>query len=223
MSVSQRLDAVRERLRVACEAAGRSPEEVKLIAVSKTFGVEPVAQAADAGQSDFGESYAQELRDKTAALVDRRLRWHFIGRIQSNKARYIGPVAYRVHALEHVRHAQALLDHAPEGLDALMAVNIGEEGSKSGVAPDAVRSRARELASLPGLRLRGLMCLPPFTEDPEGASPYFERMAHLLSRLRDDGHEVGELSMGMSHDFEVAVRHGATWVRVGTAIFGARG
>lgn len=219
--IAARLAEVRARIDAAARAAGRDPATVGLVAVSKTFPVEVAQAAVDAGQRDLGENYAQELRDK-AAVVRGPVRWHFVGRVQSNKARYVASVAYRVHALEEVRHAEALVARAPDGLDALLYVDIGREPTKGGVPPEAVRERVRELARVPGLRLRGLMCLPPPVEDPEDAAPYFAETAALLAACRADGHALDELSMGMSHDFEVAIRHGATWVRVGTAIFGAR-
>ena len=221
--LARRLMEVRARVDAACEAAGRDPGDVGLIAVSKTKPLDDVLAACAVGHRDFGENYARGLRDKQRACDVSDLRWHYIGQIQSNKAGIIAS-AFRVHALEQVRHAQALVKKAsPTGVDALVAVNIGGEESKGGVPPEALLERVRALTAVDGLRVRGLMCLPPFHPDPEEVAPYFQRMAALLETCRADGHEMRELSMGMSHDFHVAVRHGATWVRVGTAIFGARG
>ncbi|MCB9663160.1 MAG: YggS family pyridoxal phosphate-dependent enzyme [Alphaproteobacteria bacterium] len=219
--VAANLARVRAELDAACREAGRDPASVGLVAVGKRHGIDRLQAALDAGQIDLGENYAQELRDKAAAITA-PVRWHFIGRVQSNKARYVAPVAWRVHALEEVHHAEALVARAPAGIDALVAVHTGDEQSKGGVAPSQVVARVRELVQVPGLRVRGLMTLPPHTDDPEDAAPFFAEVADLLQRLRADGHEVDELSMGMSHDFRVAVRHGATWVRIGTAIFGER-
>lgn len=219
--VAGRLTAVRARVDAACRDAGRDPAGVHLIAVSKVHPASAIAAAAAAGQVDFGESYAQELRDK-ARVVEAPVRWHFVGRIQSNKAKYIAPVAHRVHALEEVRHAEALAARAEHGVDALVAVNVGGEETKGGVASAEVVGRVRALAAVDGVRIRGLMTLPPFREDPADVGPFFAELADLLARCRADGHGMDELSMGMSHDFEVAIRHGATWVRVGTAIFGPR-
>jgi pyridoxal phosphate enzyme (YggS family) len=218
--VAAALARVRAEIEEACRASGRAPASVRLVAVGKTQPVEALRAAVAAGQVDLGENYAQELRDKAAAVPG--VRWHFLGRVQTNKARYVAPVAFRVHALEEVRHAEALVERAPDGLDALVAVHVGGEASKGGVPPSDVVARVRALSAVPGLRVRGLMCLPPFCEDPEDAAPFFEETAALLQACRADGHDLDELSMGMSHDFPVAIRHGATWVRVGTAIFGAR-
>lgn len=220
--VATRLAAVRERVDEAARAAGRDPSEVHLIAVSKTHPLPALVEAARAGAVHLGESYAQELRDKARDWDGPEVHWHFIGRLQSNKAKYVAPVAHRVHALESVRHAKALLKRAPAGIDALVSVNVGGEESKGGVAPDALPALLRSLEALEGLRLRGLMTLPPYREDPEDVAPFFEQLADLAARGRAEGFPLHELSMGMSHDFEVAIRHGATWVRVGTAIFGPR-
>lgn len=219
--VAARLRGVRARVDAACEAAGRSPSEVGLIAVSKRHPAAAIELAMAAGQLDFGENYAQELRDKAQALPP-DVRWHFIGRVQSNKARYIGPYAARVHALEEVRHAEALVARAPQGVDALVYVDVAGEATKGGVRPEHLLERVRALGVVPGLRLRGLFCMPPAVEDPEAAAPWFAQTRELLQVCRADGFDMGELSMGMSHDFEVAIAHGATWVRVGTAIFGER-
>jgi pyridoxal phosphate enzyme (YggS family) len=219
-AVSTGLRRVRAEIDAACRAAGRDPSEVGLVAVSKVQPVDAIVAAKAAGQLDLGENYAQELRDKAAVVQG--VRWHFIGRVQTNKARYVAPVAFRVHALEEVHHAEALVARAPHGLDALVAVNVGDEASKGGVQPSDVRERVRALSAVPGLRLRGLMCLPPYREDPEEVAPFFAETKALLDACRADGFALDELSMGMSHDFPVAIRHGATWVRVGTAIFGER-
>lgn len=219
--VAARWNAVRARLDAAARACGRDPASVHLVAVSKRHPAAAVVAAAAAGQVDFGENYAQELYDKRAEIGDAALRWHFIGRVQTNKAkRLVG--CHRVHALEEVRHAEALVARDPAGVDALVYVDIGSEETKGGVAPGDVVARVRALSAVPGLRVRGLMCLPPPTDDPEGAAPFFAETADLLARCRADGHALDELSMGMSHDAHVAVRFGATWVRVGTDIFGAR-
>jgi PLP dependent protein len=215
-----RLETVRDQVRLACEDAGRDPTSVQLIAVSKTQPEPALRAAFEAGQSHFGESYAQELRDKARALDG--IRWHFIGRLQRNKIKYVAPVAHRVHALETEVQAQALAARAPAEISCLLSVNIAHEESKGGVLPGAVLDRCRSLHQVSGIRLVGLMCLPPFNIDPEASAPWFQQMADLAARGRADGLPLHELSMGMSNDFGVAIRHGATWVRVGTAIFGPR-
>ena len=220
MSVAANLAAVRAQLAAACSASGRDPSDVQLLAVSKVHPVSKIDEAVAAGQLDFGESYAQELRDKARERPD--LRWHFVGRIQKNKAKYIAPVAHRIHALETVPQAQALLKRATGPLHALIAVNIGREPQKSGVLPTDTLARCKELEQLDGLNITGLMCLPPLAPDPEDTAPFFAELADLAARGRAEGLALNELSMGMSHDFHVAIRHGATCVRVGTAIFGPR-
>ena len=220
MSAAERLEAVKARVVAACTAAGRDPAEVGLIAVSKTHPAHVIAEVAAAGHRDFGESYAQELRDKAPQIPDAR--WPFIGRLQSNKAKYVAPVAHRVHALESVSQAEALAKRASGPLECLVSVHLGGESSKGGVAPDEALERCATLHAVEGIEIVGLMTLPPFHEDPEDMAPYFAHLADLAARGRAAGLPLHELSMGMSHDFEVAIRHGATWVRVGTAIFGPR-
>ena len=222
MSIQDRLRAVQDQLADACARAGRDPAEVGLVAVSKTHPPEDIRQALAAGQVDFGENYAQELRDKAERLSDVALNWHYIGRLQSNKAKYIAPHAMRVHALEEVRHAEALASRAPGPLKCLVSVHTGDEDTKGGVPPDQVLDRCHALGQVDGIEIVGLMTLPPYLDDPEDVAPHFERLARLAEDGRAQGLALTELSMGMSHDFHVAVRYGVTWVRVGTAIFGAR-
>lgn len=218
--IASRLAAVRAGIDEACRAAGRDPAEVRLVAVSKTVALPALREAVQAGQHDLGESYPQELRDKARELTG--VRWHFIGRLQTNKARYVAPLAHRVHALETVAQAEALARRAPAPLASLVAVNVGREASKSGVLPEHALQRCEELARVPGVRIVGLMCLPPWRDDPEDVAPFFAEVAELAAQGRARGLALTELSMGMSHDYPVAIRHGATWVRVGTAIFGER-
>jgi PLP dependent protein len=219
---------VRERIAAACARAGRDPAEVTLVAVSKTHGPDAIRAAHAAGLRHFGESYAQELRDKADALPDLDLQWHFVGRIQTNKVRYIVGTASLVHAVDRLEAAQALSDRVERTgaspLEVLVSVNVGQEASKGGATPETAVALCGQVADMPGLRLRGLMCLPPFTEDPEGARPYFDRLRVLSDEIRGKIPVPGtfQLSMGMSHDIEVAIEAGATLVRVGTALFGER-
>lgn len=225
VNIAEGLARVRGGIAEACAAAGRDPSEVHLVAVSKTHPPDAIRAAYAAGQRNFGENYAQELRDKARALADLPdLRWHFVGRIQSNKAKYIAPVAVRVHALDSIEHARALVDRA-EGREVtcLVAVNVADEDTKSGVLPADALDLCRALHALPGIALAGLMTMPPPTDDPEDAAPFFARLADLAARGRAQGLPLTELSMGMTGDYPVAIRHGATWVRIGTAIFGPRG
>lgn len=223
MQLELKLRHVETDIIAACEAAGRSPQDVQLIAVSKTRPVEHIQAAKVAGQVHFGENYAQELRDKAKVLPpSASQRWHYIGRIQRNKAKYIAPNAYRIHTLENEDQVEALLKRAPNGIDGLLAVNIGREPQKSGLAPEQLLATAQQLATYEGCRIRGLMCLPPKVEHAAETAPYFEEMKHWFERGRDAGFQWTELSMGMSADYVQAITYGATWIRVGTAIFGPR-
>ncbi len=219
-AVATRLALLRQHIDEACRRAGRSREEVHLVAVSKTHPLAAIEAAAHHGQVDFGESYAQELRDKGEARPD--LRWHFIGRIQTNKIKYIAPRSYRIHALERLDHAQELARRAGGPLRCLVAVNVAGEASKSGVPASEALDACRSLGAVEGIEICGLMTLPPPSEDPEASAPWFDQLATLAAAGRARGLPLTELSMGMTHDFEVAIAHGATWIRVGTAIFGPR-
>jgi len=229
LSVAARLDEVRARIAAAEAASGRAPGSVRLVAVSKTFPVEAIQEALAAGQTLFGESRPQELRDKTGP-VGPGARWHLIGPLQRNKVKYVVGRAEMVESLDSLELAQALHervqatggDGGPNPLPVLIEVHLGGEATKHGVAPEAALELARGIQALPGLALRGLMTVPPYAEDPEQTAPWFERLAALAAEGRAEGLPLTELSMGMSHDFEVAIRHGATLVRVGTAIFGER-
>ena len=218
--VAVRLREVRLRVAAACKAAGRDPSEVTLIAVSKGHPSERLALAQQDGQVDFGESYAQELRDKAAVVHG--VRWHFIGRLQTNKAKFVAPLAHRVHGLTEPRQAEALVHRADGPVYGMLAVNVAGEASKSGVPLEGALAACEVLATVEGFVLTGLMTLPPSVDDPEDTAPYFERLANLAHEGRQVGLPLDELSMGMSHDFEVAIRYGATHVRVGTSIFGPR-
>ena len=212
MSIADRTQALRESL----------PQGVDLIAVSKTHPTQAIEDAYAGGQRHFGESYAQELRDKAPALPS-DIHWHFIGKIQRNKLKYIAPHAYRVHGLTKLNQAEELVKRAPGPVSGLINVNLGREASKVGVFPEDVLSLAASLHQVDGFQLCGLMCIPPFTEVPEDVAPWFEELADLAARGRAAGLPLTELSMGMSRDWKVAVAHGARWIRVGTALFGARG
>lgn len=225
--IAQRLAAVKARVEAACVAAGREPAEVQLIAVSKTRPLSDVLHAAAAGQQHFGENYAQELRDKGAeqdALTDcPPLQWHFIGHLQRNKVRYVSGRAALIHTVDSLRLAKEIGKRAEAPQGVLVQVNVGDEAAKSGAPIEEALGLCEAVAELPGVALRGLMCIPPACETAERVAPYFQRLAELAEAGRARGLPLTELSMGMSSDFEVAIRHGATLVRVGTAIFGRRG
>ncbi len=220
MSVAERLAEVRARMNAACQRAGRDPASVQLVAVTKTFPAEAVREAYAAGQRVFGENYAQELRDKARELADLKdLRWHFIGSLQKNKAKYVAPVAAMFEALDDLELARELSKKAQAAgrmLPVLVEVNLGE-AQKGGVAVGELPRLIDELRALEAVRPEGLMCIPPPAENPEGTRPYFRRVAELARSLG-----LPTVSMGMSADFEVAIEEGATLVRVGTAIFGGR-
>lgn len=227
--ISGRVAAVRERIARAVARAGRRPEDVTLVAVSKTFPPPAVREVFFAGITDFGENKVQEAEGKMEALADlaaRGLRWHLVGHLQSNKARKAGAFFDLIHTLDGADLARRLDSiGAGEGksIRVLVQVDLAGEETKFGVPESHLFPLLESLQSLSSLRLEGLMILPPYNEDPEKSRPYFR----WLRELRDKGTAAGllrgrELSMGMSHDFEAAVEEGATLVRVGTAIFGSR-
>jgi pyridoxal phosphate enzyme (YggS family) len=197
---------------------------VTIIAVSKTHPASAVREAAAAGATDFGENYAQELATKREECGD--VRWHFIGRLQSNKAKLVAGHVALVHAIDQIDTARAIGKRLAAGAvqPILLAVNLGGETTKGGVAPRQAAALARELLAVPGVRLDGLMTMPPPAEDPEASRPAFTELRALRDRLAGElAHPLPVLSMGMSDDFEVAIACGATHVRIGTAIFGRRG
>ena len=224
-TLGHNLHTVRERMAAACAAAQRPVEEVTLLAVSKTFGPEAVRQAHQAGQRAFGENYIQEAVEKIALLSDLPLEWHCIGPIQSNKTRLVAQHFDWAHTVDRLKIAQRLSEQRPEGrapLSVCIQVNIDGGPSKSGVAPQEAGDLAREVARLPGLRLRGLMTIPEPVEEFEAQKAVHERAADLFQALREGGLDLDTLSMGMSADLEAAIAAGSTMVRVGTAIFGGR-
>ena len=219
MEIVDRWHAVRARVAEACERAGRSPDEVTIVAVSKTHPASAVRAAAAAGATDFGENYAQELAGKRGELPD--LRWHFIGRLQRNKAKLVAGQVALVHAVDSRELAEELGKRAGGAVQPiLLAVNAAGEATKGGVDVAAAPELARAIAGVAGVRLDGLMTMPPPDADPR---PYFEALRALKARLEDElGAALPVLSMGMSGDFEQAIAYGATHVRIGTAIFGER-
>ena len=224
-TIAANLQAVNGRIQAACNAAGRDPRGVRLVAVSKTFPPEAIREAARAGQRDFGENYAQEGAEKIHALGDAGLVWHYIGPIQSNKTATIARDYDWVHTVDREKIARRLSDARDvwrPPLQVCIQVNVSGEATKSGVAPDAVAPLARSIAGLPRLALRGLMAIPEPTSDASLARRRFAELRTLKERLVRDGLALDTLSMGMSADFAAAIAEGATLVRVGTAIFGER-
>ncbi|MBA3455599.1 MAG: YggS family pyridoxal phosphate-dependent enzyme [Deltaproteobacteria bacterium] len=227
-TISERWAKVSARVDAACRRAKRRPADVTIVAVSKTHPASSVLEAAAAGATDFGENYAQELADKIANVAMApdlgALRWHYIGRLQRNKARFVAGHVALVHAVETVELAEELAKRAAGVVQPiLLAVNLAGETTKGGVTAEGAATAARALAAVPGVRLDGLMTMPPYSDDPEASRPQFEALRDLRERLVEDlGLPLPVLSMGMSGDFEVAIECGATHVRVGTAIFGTR-
>jgi pyridoxal phosphate enzyme (YggS family) len=224
-TIESNLQVVRARIAAAARAAGREPGTIALLAVSKTFDAEAVRAAHAAGQREFGENYVQEGMEKIAAVVALPLIWHFIGPIQSNKTRAIAERFDWVHSVAREKVAQRLAQARPMGLgplDICLQVNLSGEASKSGVPPEEAQSLAEAVRALPRLRLRGLMAVPEPSRDVGQQRRSFRRLRALLEQLNTAGFELDTLSMGMSQDLEAAIMEGATIVRVGTAIFGAR-
>jgi pyridoxal phosphate enzyme (YggS family) len=228
-TISLNLEQVRARIEAACQAAGRAPAEVTLLAVSKTFGPEAVRAAAACGQRAFGENYLQEAVEKMAQLAEDAdaptLEWHCIGPIQSNKTRLVAEHFDWAHTVDRLKTAQRLSQQRPAHLAPLnvcIQVNIDGGANKAGVMPEETLALAREIAPLPGLVLRGLMTIPEPAADFESQRAVHLRARALFNQLRAQGLAVDTLSMGMTSDLEAAIAAGSTMVRVGTAIFGGR-
>jgi PLP dependent protein len=226
--IAGNLAAVRDRIAAAVGTAARSRDSVRLVAVSKTFPVEDIQAAYNAGQRDFGENKVQEALQKIAVTTELEIRWHLIGHLQSNKARKAGPAFHSIHSIDSVdlllRVERAALESGATP-EVLIQVDLAGESSKHGITVDQLAAIARAGVECRAARLTGLMLLPPWSEDPEATRPYFRRLRELRDQLVTQGIDpshLRELSMGMSHDYEVAIQEGATIVRVGTAIFGKR-
>ncbi|MDO9619627.1 MAG: YggS family pyridoxal phosphate-dependent enzyme [Pseudomonas sp.] len=221
-TIAENIAKVGVRIREAAQASQRDCASVGLLAVSKTKPAEAIRQAFAAGACDFGENYLQEALEKQAELSDLPLTWHFIGPIQSNKTKPIAEHFAWVHSVDRLKIAQRLSDQRPTHLPPLnicLQVNVSGEASKSGCNPDELPALAQAVTQLPNLRLRGLMTIPEPTDDPRAQRAAFARLSELQHGLNLD---LDTLSMGMSHDLEAAIAEGATWVRIGTALFGAR-
>jgi len=226
-TIADHLAAVHARIRQAAERAGRDPAAVRLVAVSKTRPAGDIELAAQAGQRLFGENYVQELVAKAAA-VQQPVEWHYIGHLQSNKVRQLAGLITMIHSVDRLSLAEEISrqwGRLGSSCDVLVQVNVAQEASKSGTSTEEALALVSQVAALPHLRVRGLMAMPPFFDDPEAARPYFRQLRQLAETIRSaalPGVTLDELSMGMSGDFEVAIEEGATLVRVGTAIFGQR-
>jgi len=229
-SIRSGLNDVRDGIVLACGQSGRSVDEITLIAVSKFMSVQDIETAFNAGQLHFGENYAQELLVKASSpqLAGKPIRWHFQGGLQSRKVRDIIPVASTIQSVDRDSVIDELARRTDPAapVDVFLEVNTGGEAQKSGAAPANAERLCRRLIQIPGVRLKGLMTIPPFLEDPEASRPYFVALRRLRDELRArlgaSGDVLAGLSMGMTSDYKVAIQEGATVVRVGTAIFGAR-
>ena len=222
MSIAARWREVSANVARACERAGRSPTDVTIVAVSKTHPASAVREAADAGATDFGENYAQELATKRGECPP-ELRWHFIGHLQRNKAKLVAGHVALVHAVDSVDLAIELGKRAAVVQPVLVSVNLAGEATKYGLTAETAPAVARAIAAAPNIRLDGFMTMPPPADDPEASRPVFEALRALRDQLATElGRPLPVLSMGMSADYEVAIACGATHVRIGSAIFGAR-
>jgi PLP dependent protein len=226
--IADNLQIVRQNICAAAERCGRDPKKIRLVAVTKTFPVTAMKEAMTSGQFLFGENYIQEAEEKYAELGG-QVQLHFIGHLQSNKAHIAARIFRMIETVDRLKLALTLNRHLLQSgrtMDILVQVNIGRDEKKSGVAPEDAEDLLQQIAALPALRIRGLMTMPPYSEEPESGRPYFRELRHLAedfqnkSLFYDDN--CVELSMGMSNDYPVAIEEGATLVRVGTAIFGHR-
>lgn len=226
--IAENVQKVQERVRRACERARRDAQSVRLIAVTKTFGVEKIRAAVEAGIKDIGENFVQELREKRQVLDDPSIRWHFVGHLQSNKVKYIADYIHLIHSLDHRSVAEEVDKRGAKNgrvLDVLVEVNTSGEKSKFGLQPESTVEFVKSIAGLRNLKVKGLMTIGPFLPDPEDSRPAFRTLREVRDEVARSGIEnveMTELSMGMTNDFEVAIEEGATMIRIGTAIFGPR-
>ncbi|MBI2844163.1 MAG: YggS family pyridoxal phosphate-dependent enzyme [Armatimonadetes bacterium] len=222
-TISENLETVHERIARAALGSGRKPEDVTLIVVTKTVGVPRIREAISAGATDLGENYVQEAAEKWQAIGS-AVRWHFIGHLQRNKAKDAVRMFTTIQSVDSIRLAEEIGKRAAaigKVADILIEVNLAGEGTKFGVLPEDALDFAARVSSVAGTRLQGFMGMAPFVEDPENARPYFARMKELWDKLPEEQRHW--LSMGMSHDFEIAIEEGSNMVRIGAAIFGPRG
>ncbi|MCG6910313.1 MAG: YggS family pyridoxal phosphate-dependent enzyme [Deltaproteobacteria bacterium] len=226
--IKDRLEMVRKRIQRAAEACGRNTNDVHLVAVSKTMPREKLVQAVEAGVTVLGENYVQEAREKFNDLYTLPVSWHFIGHLQSNKAKYVVNIFDLIHSVDSVKLAREIDKQAKKInkiQDILIQVNIAGEASKSGIRADDALSVIRDISGLEHIAVKGLMTMPPYFNAPEKVRPYFKALRELRDRIDAEHIEnvsLDDLSMGMTGDFEAAIREGATLVRIGTAIFGER-
>ncbi|RPJ15098.1 MAG: YggS family pyridoxal phosphate-dependent enzyme [Desulfobacteraceae bacterium] len=232
MILKERIDEINSRIRDAAYSCGRNPEEIKLVAVTKTVSAEKIREASVCGVSVIGESYIQEARKKYSLLSGTPVSWHFIGHLQTNKAGYAVKMFDLIHSVDSIRLAEEL-DICAKKINKvqniLIQINAGREETKSGINEEALPDFIMEASRFQNISIKGLMAIPPFFDDPERVRPYFSSLRALRDKIRNlfvsdavPGVSINELSMGMSGDFEAAVEEGSTLVRIGTAVFGER-
>ena len=226
-TIAENLARIQERIQNRALKVGRKPEDITLVAVSKTVEISRIKEAIDAGVTTLGENYVQEAREKISQL-GQEVSWHMIGHLQTNKVKYVVPQFSMIQSVDSLRLAQEISKRAlklGKSIDVLIQVNISGEETKSGVNPEQLLPLLEKIAPLKGIKVKGLMTMPPFFSDPERARPYFRKLWQLREKTLPslpDSISLTHLSMGMSGDFEVAIEEGATMVRIGTAIFGER-
>ncbi len=226
--IAENLKNLRKRIEQACQKSGRQSADVQLIAVSKTFPVEAIQEAAGTGHMDFGENYVQELQEKRQALAGLPLRWHFIGHLQSNKVKYIAEYIHLIHSVDNIglgKEINRRAERFKRVQDVLVEVHTTDEATKYGVPPKETIALLKELSQLKYLRVCGLMTMGPFSDDPNDSRQSFRQLADLKKEILSEGIEniqMQHLSMGMTHDFEAAIEEGSTIIRIGTAVFGRR-
>ena len=226
--IKENLESIRFRMKAAAEACGRRPEEVRLVAVSKTMPKEKLVAAVEAGVETLGENYVQEAREKFNDLYTLPVSWHFIGHLQSNKAKYVVKIFDLIHSVDSLKLAREIDKQAKKVnkiQDVLIQVNISEEATKSGTRVERTLEIIQDIGLLENVAIKGLMTMPPYFNAPERVQPFFKALRELRDRIKEENISnvsMAELSMGMTGDFEVAIQEGATLVRIGTAIFGER-
>lgn len=226
--IAQNVEILKNRIREACFRVGRKPEGVLLLGVTKTFGAEKVREAVEADLFDFGENYVQELNEKRAQLLDKQIRWHFIGHLQTNKVKYIAEYIHLIHSVDNEKLAEEIHKRAEKAnrtIDILVEVHTTDEATKFGVLPSQTIELVKRISKYDRVRVQGLMTMGPFSDDPNDSRPSFQQVVDLKKQIEREGIENVEmrhLSMGMTHDFEVGIEEGATIIRIGTAIFGKR-
>jgi pyridoxal phosphate enzyme (YggS family) len=225
VNIADRIEQVHREVAQAAIDCGRDPSEVRVLGACKTKPVDLIREALAAGQTLLAENRAQEMRDKAPLLAAHSPppEWHFIGRLQKNKVKYVVPWVQVIHTVDSLALAEAISKRAPNNIGVLIQVNTGDDINKGGVHVSDALDLAKQIEQLDSLTVRGFMTVPPMTDDPEDCAPYFAEVADLARRGRAEGLLTDTLSMGMSRDYRVAVREGSTIVRIGTAIFGARG